>query len=52
MHKYNVPQRLHMVALEPWFSYWCWCDRAALAAYYAVENPGRRWILNRWGHKR
>jgi hypothetical protein len=24
----------------------------ALAAFYGVEMPGRRWILKRWGHKR
>jgi peptidoglycan/LPS O-acetylase OafA/YrhL len=51
MHKYELPQRLHVAALDPWFSY-AVLVLIALAAYYAVENPGRRWILNRWAHKR
>jgi peptidoglycan/LPS O-acetylase OafA/YrhL len=51
MNKYHVAQRLHMTPIEPWFSYSV-AVLLALAAYYAVENPARRWILHRWSHKR
>jgi peptidoglycan/LPS O-acetylase OafA/YrhL len=51
MNKYHVAARLHMTPIEPWFSYGV-AVALALAAYYGVENPGRRWILKRWGHKR
>ena len=51
MHKYNVPQKLHVEALDPWFSYVV-LVLIALLAYYTVENPGRRWILKRWSHRR
>lgn len=51
LHKYDVPARLHVQALEPWFSY-AVLVAFALGAYYAVEMPGRRWILQRWSHRR
>ncbi len=51
MNKYHVAARLHMMPIEPWFSYSV-AALLALAAFYGVEMPGRRWILNRWGHKR
>jgi peptidoglycan/LPS O-acetylase OafA/YrhL len=46
-----VSARLGIASWEPWFSYGV-AIALALAAYYAVENPGRRWILKTWGHKR
>jgi peptidoglycan/LPS O-acetylase OafA/YrhL len=51
MNKYHVAARLHMMPVEPWFSYSV-AALLALAAFYGVEMPGRRWILKRWGHKR
>ena len=51
MNKYHVALRLHMMPIEPWFSYSV-AVLLALAAYYGVENPVRRWILKTWGHKR
>ncbi len=44
IHMYNLPERLHVAALDPWISY------AALIAlsivvYRFVENPARRAIL-------
>jgi peptidoglycan/LPS O-acetylase OafA/YrhL len=51
MNKYHVAARLHMTPIEPWFTYSV-AVLLALAAFYGVENPGRRWILKTWGHKR
>jgi peptidoglycan/LPS O-acetylase OafA/YrhL len=51
IHKYNLPQRLHVQAWDPWFSY-VLLVVIALVAFYAVEMPGRRWILKRWSHRR
>lgn len=47
IHKYHLPERLHVTALDPWISY------AALIAlsviiYKFFENPVRRAILNRF----
>jgi peptidoglycan/LPS O-acetylase OafA/YrhL len=51
LSKYKVSARLGIASWEPWFSYGV-AVALALAAYYAVENPARRWILKRWSHKR
>ena len=51
IHKYKLPQRLHVQAWDPWFSY-VLLVAIALVAFYAVEMPGRRWILKRWSHRR
>jgi peptidoglycan/LPS O-acetylase OafA/YrhL len=50
LHKYSVSARLGIASWEPWFSY-TFAVLLALAAYYGVENPGRRWILKHWAHK-
>jgi peptidoglycan/LPS O-acetylase OafA/YrhL len=47
IHIYHLPERLHVVALDPWISY------AALLAlsvliYRFVENPARKMLLNRF----
>ncbi|HEU4635458.1 MAG TPA: acyltransferase family protein, partial [Edaphobacter sp.] len=47
LHKYHLPERLHVAAMDPWISY------AALivlsvVVYRFFENPVRRAILNRF----
>ena len=51
IHKYNLPARLGVARFDPWFSY-ALLITIALVAYYTVEIPGRRWILNRWSHRK
>ncbi len=51
IHKYSLPARLHVAALDPWISY-AVLVAFSVAAFYWVEIPGRRWILNRWSHRR
>ena len=45
IHIYHLPERLHVVALDPWISY-----VAVIALAYAtvrwVEKPARKLILN------
>lgn len=48
LRQYNVPQRLHVAALDPWVSYGATL-LLSIAAMYFVERPARRLILN---HKR
>ena len=50
MHDNHVPERLHVTALEPWFSY-CFILAFAYAAYLLVEHPAQKWILTNWVHK-
>ena len=48
LRQYNVPQHLHVAALDPWISYGATL-LLSIAAMYFVERPARRMILN---HKR
>ena len=50
MHEYHLPERLHVTALEPWFSY-CFILAFAYAAYRLVEHPAQKWILTHWVHR-
>ena len=43
---HNVPERLHMAAYDPWFSYAATLA-LAMAAMYLVEQPARKAILQR-----
>jgi peptidoglycan/LPS O-acetylase OafA/YrhL len=47
IHTYRVPDRLHLAALDPWFSY-AVLILASLAVYRFVENPARKAILRRF----
>ena len=51
IHKYNLPAHLGVARFDPWFSY-ALLIVIALVAYYTVEIPGRRWILDRWSHRK
>ncbi|MDE3106097.1 MAG: acyltransferase [Acidobacteriota bacterium] len=51
IHKYHLPQRLHLAALEPWLSYIAILGLAFFTLHF-VENPGRKAILNRFGSRR
>jgi peptidoglycan/LPS O-acetylase OafA/YrhL len=44
LRQYNVPQRLHVEALDPWISYAATLV-LAIAAMYLVERPARSFIL-------
>ena len=48
LRQYNVPQHLHVAALDPWISYAATL-LLSIAAMYFVERPARRMILQ---HKR
>lgn len=50
MHEIHLPERLHVTALEPWFSY-CFILAFAYVAYLGVERPAQRWILTHWVYK-
>jgi peptidoglycan/LPS O-acetylase OafA/YrhL len=50
LHTYHVPERLHLVALDPWVSY-AILILLALAVFHFVEIPVRRAILNRFSRK-
>jgi peptidoglycan/LPS O-acetylase OafA/YrhL len=50
LHTYHVPERLHLVALDPWLSY-AILILLALAVFHFVEIPARRTILNRFSRK-
>jgi peptidoglycan/LPS O-acetylase OafA/YrhL len=50
LHSYHVPERLHVAALDPWFSY-AILILAALAAYHFVEKPARKAILRGFSRK-
>jgi len=47
IHTYKVPERVHLVALDPWISYAALIGLSILV-YRFVENPARRAILNRF----
>jgi len=44
IRQYHVPERLHVAAYDPWFSYVV-AIALSVAAMYWVEKPARRWIL-------
>jgi peptidoglycan/LPS O-acetylase OafA/YrhL len=50
LHTHHVPERLHLVALDPWLSY-AILILLALAVFHFVEIPVRRAILNRFSRK-
>lgn len=50
LHIYRVPERLHLVALEPWLSY-AILILLALAVFHFVETPARKAILRRFSRK-
>jgi peptidoglycan/LPS O-acetylase OafA/YrhL len=47
IHIYHVPERLHVAALDPWISYAA-LILLSLAVYRFVENPARRFLLQRF----
>lgn len=47
LHIHHVPERLHLAALDPWFSY-CILVLASLAVFRFYENPVRKAILRRF----
>jgi peptidoglycan/LPS O-acetylase OafA/YrhL len=50
IHNYNLPQRLHLAAYDPWISYVLLLAFAYIAFRF-VENPARKLILRRFSHK-
>jgi peptidoglycan/LPS O-acetylase OafA/YrhL len=50
LHAYHVPERLHLVALDPWLSY-AILILLALAVFHFVETPARKAILRRFSRK-
>jgi peptidoglycan/LPS O-acetylase OafA/YrhL len=50
LHIYHVPERLHLLRLDPWLSYGI-LILLALAAFHFVETPARKAILSRFSHK-
>ena len=51
IHKYSLPQRLHVEQFDPWVSYAA-IMLLAVGAYFLIEVPGRKFVLNRWATKR
>jgi peptidoglycan/LPS O-acetylase OafA/YrhL len=50
LHIYQIPQRLHLAAFDPWLSY-AILVLLALLIYHFVETPARKAILSRFSHK-
>jgi peptidoglycan/LPS O-acetylase OafA/YrhL len=50
LHTYHVPERLHLAALDPWFSYVI-LILFALVVFHFVETPARKAILRRFSRK-
>jgi len=51
LHLYRIPARLGFTGLaDNWFSY-AVILAFSLAAYYLLEMPARKWILNRFSHR-
>jgi peptidoglycan/LPS O-acetylase OafA/YrhL len=50
LHTYHVPERLHLVAFDPWLSY-AILILLALAVFHFVETPARKAILRRFSRK-
>ena len=47
LHTYRVPERLNLVALDPWLSY-VLLVLLSLAVFHLVEKPARRYLLRRF----
>ena len=50
LQRYHIPERLHVAAFDPWFSYGVLLV-LSVAAYRYVENPARKAILRRFAKK-
>jgi peptidoglycan/LPS O-acetylase OafA/YrhL len=50
LHIYHVPERLHLAAFDPYFSY-AILILLSLAIYRFVETPARKALLRRFSHK-
>jgi peptidoglycan/LPS O-acetylase OafA/YrhL len=50
LHIYHVPERLHLLELDPWLSYGI-LILLSLAAFHLVETPARKAILSRFSRK-
>jgi peptidoglycan/LPS O-acetylase OafA/YrhL len=50
LHNYQVPERLHLAAFDPWLSYVLLLV-IAYAAFRLVEQPSRKAILKRFSRK-
>jgi peptidoglycan/LPS O-acetylase OafA/YrhL len=50
LHRYHVPERLRLVALDPWLSY-AILVLLSLAVFHLVETPARKAILRRFSRK-
>jgi peptidoglycan/LPS O-acetylase OafA/YrhL len=50
IHIYHVPERLHLLALDPWLSY-AILILLSLAVFHFVEVPARKALLRRFSHK-
>ena len=46
IRQFQVPQRLHIEAYDPWFSY-AVAIALSVVAMYGVEKPARTWILGK-----
>ncbi len=44
IREFHVPQRLHIEAYDPWFSY-AVAIGLSIATMYFIEKPARKWIL-------
>ncbi|GAC1359627.1 MAG: acyltransferase [Acidobacteriaceae bacterium] len=50
IHNYHLPERLHVVALDPWISY-VTIILLAYATVRFIEKPAQRMLLRRFGRK-
>jgi peptidoglycan/LPS O-acetylase OafA/YrhL len=50
IHIYHVPERLHLLFLDPWLSYVI-LIALSLVVFHFVETPARKAILRRFSHK-
>ena len=50
LHEYHVPERLHVEAFDPWFSYLVMLT-FAYAAFRLVEKPAQHFLLTRYVYK-
>ena len=50
IHNYHLPERLHVVALDPWISY-LFIIALAYATVRYLEKPTQRLLLRRFGRK-
>jgi peptidoglycan/LPS O-acetylase OafA/YrhL len=50
IHIYHVPERLHLLAFDPWLSY-AILIVLSLAVFHFVETPARKAILRRFSNK-